>query len=180
MSIYVRNLNEDTLKFNCRLKISNFLPIGLEKIIEDNVPDNNYILGVKYMNGDSQICISGHPKVGETNEEGCERELTEELYLKPRIILASINEVKENSFYCINIKDTFISKLLEDNTREDIKERAVICVYGNEFEIIKYLTKLKIQEETSDFITSIWSAKKRKILSVIRKIRKEKKSCFIY
>jgi len=69
---------------------------------------------------------------------------------------------------------------LEDNTKKDLKERAVICVHGNEFEILKYLTKLKIQLETSDFITSIWSAKKRKILSVIRKIRKEKKSCYIY
>jgi hypothetical protein len=180
MSVYIRELKEDIIKLNQQLKINNFLPEGILEMIEENVPENNYILGVRYTDGDGQICISGHQKEDEDINEGCERELTEELFLKCKSDINYLFNNDINYFYCISIKDTYISKIYNHNKCTDLKNRAVICIHGNEYEILRYMSKLKIQERLNDTINGIWAARKNKVVSTIRKIYSTKKKCFIY
>lgn len=180
MTIYIRELKEDIIKLNQQLKINNFLPSGILKLIEENVPDNNFILGVRYTDGEGQVCISGHQKEGENINEGCERELTEELFLKIKDKNNYLFNNNDNYFYCVPIKDTFISKVTNINKNNDLKNRAVICVHGTETEIIRYLCKLRIQEKLNDTIDGIWAAKKNKIVSVVKKMYGTNRKCTIY
>lgn len=180
MSVYLRDLNRDVLHLNQRLTINNFIPDGLIKVIEENVPDNSFILGVKYETGECQICISGHQKENENIKDGCERELLEELFLKPKEDIRKICRINENNFYCLSLKDSYISKSYQENISKDMKERAVVCVYGNEFEILRYLSKIKTQQMNNDCINGIWAAKKNKVLTIMKKIKKQSGRYYIY
>lgn len=180
MSVYLRELNSDTLKLNQKLKINNFVPDGLMELIESYVPDNHFILGVKYETGECQICISGHQKENENIDQGCARELSEELFLKPKNNLNKFFQMHNNSFYCLPLRDSYISKQYHDNKHKDLKERAVICVYGNEYEILRYLCKIKMQQNNNDFINGIWAARKEKILTIMKKIRSHYGQYYIY
>jgi hypothetical protein len=180
MSVYLRELNSDILRLNQRLRVTNFVPDGLLEIIENNVPENNYVLGVKYQSGECQICISGHIKENECLSEGCQRELMEELFLKPKQDINMVGRNKNNNFFCAPLKDTFICKSYQENNNKDLKERAVICVHGNEFEILRYLSKIKTQEKNNDFIDGIWAGKKNKVVAIIKKIKRNNGRYFIY
>ena len=70
MSIYIKNFKTNSIQIKDSIRVSSFFPEGLQKIIEDLVPERNYVLGVTYNTGDSQICISGHSKENETFLEG--------------------------------------------------------------------------------------------------------------
>jgi len=181
MSVYLRELNDEVIRLNQILKINNFVPNGILELIENNVPDNNYILGVKYETGEAQICMSGHPKEGEDITQGCMRELTEEMFLvsKEGTIKHCISK-GVNHFFCISLKETYINKIITYNKNKDLPERAIICVHGNEFEILRYMSKIKKQEKNKDQINGIWAAKKNKIISTIKKIQYTKKRCKLY
>ena len=84
MSIYLRDFRENSIRIKKRVKVSKFVPKNMKELINNKIPDGNYILGVTYRTGDSQIGISGHPKGFETMEEGASRELLEELCLIPK------------------------------------------------------------------------------------------------
>lgn len=180
MSIYLRELNEDIIKLNQNLTVNNFVPDGLSELILNHVPDDQYILGVKYTSGECQICISGHSKEGETMDEGCSRELTEELILKPKGDLKCLFSVEQNHFYCLSLRDAYLFKFNEYKRGQDNKDRAIICVYGNEIEILRYMSKIRKQEKNKDCINGIWAAKKSKILNVIKIMRYGKKKAYIY
>jgi len=180
MSVYLRELNNDMLKLNQRLRITNFIPEGLIQLIEKNVPDNNFILGVKYETGECQICISGHQKENENIDEGCQRELLEELFLKPKNIVKQNFKINNNTFYNLAIREAYISKSYIENKGNDLKQRAVVCVHGNEFEILRYLCKIKTQDKNNDFISGIWAAKKNKILAIMKKIKSQCGRYYIY
>lgn len=182
MSVYLRELNSDILKLNQKLHINNFIPNGLIELIENNVPDNNFILGVKYETGECQICISGHQKNDENNIQGCRRELLEELFLRSSNNFTIFSKIKNNSFYCLPLKDCYISKSFTDidDKTKDLKERAVICVYGNEFEVLRYLSKIKKQDKNNDNINGIWAARKNKILTLMKKIKNFNGRFYIY
>ena len=180
MAVYVRELKHDVIKFNQRLRISTFIPDGFETLIKNYVPEHNYILGVCYQNGDSQIGISGHPKVNETITQGFDRELLEELCLISKQNTKHTFKVDSNFFYCINIKNCYLGKFPKENKLRDVANRSVICVHGTENDILKYLFKIRKRKRLSDYITCIWASKKNKILEVIEKIKTDKKQWSIY
>ena len=172
MSVLMRRLQEDIIDINCRLKISKFIPYGLEKVIRDNVPEDHFILGVTYEAGDSQICMSGHAKKGESIDEGCSREMSEEVFLEPRYDTKSVSRTKVNYFYCFNIRDLKIKprKVFDDD--DDTSERAIACIHGSEYDIFKYMRKIRSQPYINDTIVGVWAGKKRNVLSTIYSIRK--------
>ena len=181
MSVYLRELNDDIIRLNQNLKVNNFIPDGILDLIENHVPENNYVLGVKYETGECQVCMSGHPKIGESIAEGCLRELCEELFLSSRE--NTINHCHSkgmNHFFSISLKETYINKILVYNRDKDLPERAVICVHGNEFEILRYLSRVKRQEKNKDQINGIWAAKKNKIISLIKRMQHSKRRSRIY
>lgn len=180
MSVYLRELNDDIIRVNQNLTVSNFIPDGLNELILKYVPDDQYILGVKYTSGECQICISGHPKEGENIYQGCSRELTEELILKCKNDPKCLYSVDKNYFFAIPLRDTFIFKFNEYKKGPDDKERAVICVYGSQGDILKYMANIRKQEKNKDCINGIWAAKKSKILNVIKIMRYGKKRAYIY
>ena len=179
MSVIVRDLKEDVIRLNCKLKLSNFLPYYLEDIIKERVPDENYILGVTYCQGDSQICMSGHIKKGETCEEGCIREMSEELFLEPNSErIKDFKEIKVhriNHFFIFKMSDTRIKPRQTFEDIEDTHERAVICVHGSEYDVLRYMKKLRIQPYANDGIVSIWAARKKNILGAIYGVRANRK-----
>ena len=177
MTIYLRNLKENIIRVNIRLKISNFFPGGLISVIKNKVPENNFILGVCYHTGDSQICISGHPKTNETIIEGAVRELREELSLSLLENIDLCNSVDLNTFFTINLKNTFLNSNFSSNSNPDIRNRAVICVHGEEGEVLKYLAHLKDFTTNEDNITSVWASDKHNILKYLES---ENKPRFLY
>jgi hypothetical protein len=181
MTVLSRSLLDDTISLNCKLKLSKFVPYGLENMIKNEVPEGNHIIGVTYKNGDSQICISGHIKEGEKMSDGCVREMSEEIFLRPRNSVVEYGKERNNHFYIFNIKDLQFCcmKAVEDGT--DTRERAVMCVHGKEFDIYNYMKRLKLPGYTNDTIINVWTADKRSILGAIYAIRKNRKGDnFIY
>ena len=166
MSIYIRNLKENVILVNHKVRISSFIPIGMKEVIFERVPENNYILGVCYRIGDSQICMSGHPKIDEDINEGAMRELREELSLVTDS-LETCKKIRENSFYTIDIKNSFIEKNNFLNRKSDKRERAVICVHGEEKEILHYLANVSYNEINEDNISSIWACSREKIINYL-------------
>ena len=167
MTIYIRNLKENIIRINARLKISNFFPKGLLTVLKNYIPQGSYVLGVCYSLGDSQICISGHPKVNENNIEGALRELKEELSLICEKKLEKCFEVNENTFYCLDLDNTILDKNTQINNHLDKKERSIICVYGGEKNILHYLATVKFNDLNEDNITSIWSCEKEKLIDYL-------------
>lgn len=181
MPVYLRELNSDLLRLNQNLNVNTFVPDGILELIEKHVPNNNYILGVKYETGECQVCMSGHPKIGENIQQGCLRELCEELFLSSKEnTIKYCHKKGYNHFFSISLKETYIDKITNYNKSKDLPERAVICVYGNEFEILKYLSRIKLQEKNKDQINGIWAAEKNKVVSLIKKIQNTKRRCRIY
>jgi len=166
MSFIIKNLKSNTIDSREYLKISSFNPRGLRKLIK-MTPDNCYILGVGYIYGDYQICISGHPKRGENLLQGLIREMREELYIKPNNIDGHIFSCDNNFFFKFNINDTVISLIHEDNKEKDTNNRVIVCIYGTELEIIKYMINLGDYNINSDGINSIWACSKEKILKIM-------------
>jgi len=166
MSFIVKNLKSNRIESKNYIRLNNFFPKGLKKIIK-TVPDNNFILGVGYEHGDSQICISGHPKIGEDLGQGLRRELKEELYMVTRENLECIYYNENNYFYKINITETEIDRTYIENNTKDSKERVIICVYGAELNILEYMINLGDYNINNDSINNIWACSKEKILRLI-------------
>lgn len=175
MTIYLRNLKENIIRINIRLKVSNFFPEGITDIIKNKVPENNFILGVCYYNGDSQICISGHPKLNETTQEGAVREIKEELSLSCLENLEVFKTVDINTFFSIDLKNTTLVKSQNQNYNSDKRDRAIVCVHGSEKDVLLYLSKLEQFTLNEDNITSIWASNKKNILKYL-----ENKNKYIY
>lgn len=180
MSVYLRELNSDIIRVNQNLTVNNFIPDGLNELILNYVPDDQYVIGVKYNTGECQICMSGHPKEGENMNEGCCRELAEELILKPKNSIKCLYKVENNNFFCISLRDTVIHYLDEYMKGKDEKERAVICIYGTQSDVLRYMANIKKREKNKDGINGIWAAKKSKILNVIKIMRYGKRNAYIY
>ena len=167
MSIYLRDFKENSIRIKKRANISKFIPKYMKELIVKKIPRKNYILGVTYKTGDSQIGISGHPKGLETMEEGASRELLEELSLvsKHRIRFCYTDHI--NHFCFININDTLISQNTGKNDLNDIRDRAIIFVYGEERDILHYLANVTYDLNNEDNIESIWTTTKENILSYL-------------
>ena len=166
MSFIVKNLKSNLIESKNYLNINNFFPKGLKKIIK-TIPDNGYILGVGYEFGDNQICISGHPKIDESLIEGLKRELKEELYMTTENIIDCLYDNDDNYFYKIDIKNTKINTTYIENNNKDSKKRVIICVYGPELSIVKYMIELGDYNVNNDGINTIWTCSKEKILKLI-------------
>lgn len=165
MSIYFRDFSDNSIKIKESLKISTFIPRGLMNVVKSFVPDKNFILGVCYDTGDSQICISGHPKKFESFEQGMLRELKEELCLEPKVDMMPVLTQGVNTFFCLNVRDASIKMNKNLNTNEDTEPRAVVCVHGTEKDILLYLAKVRFNTLNDDHITSIWATSKENILN---------------
>ena len=175
--ILIREFKYNSIKLKDKIKISKFIPHDLKNLIDLNVPAGNYILGVSYRTGESQICISGHPKENENMDQGACRELCEELSLclKKDCHLPLSYKDKINHFYFLDIKNTDIFHKNNINNYKDIKERAVICVYGDLKNILDYFTKIKYNLNNEDDIESIWSTSKENIMNYL-----DNKKPFLY
>ena len=160
MRIYVKNIKKDKLYIEYGIKLSFFIPDGLEEVIEKAVPDEDFIIGVGYEKGDYQICVSGHPKIDEDEMSGTIREMQEELSLKPINLHFFKNKGKNNFFFC-NINETTMSPIRKNKFTKDIDSRSVICIFGNEKDILKYLSEVFYKIESSDEIDKIWGGFKK-------------------
>lgn len=165
--ILLREFKYNSIKIKDKIRISRFIPSDLKNLIETNVPKNNYILGVTYSTGESQICISGHPKDSESMEEGTCREMCEELCLLPKnnVKLESCYNDSTNYFYFLDIKSTYITTQSLIKKGKDLKNRSVVCVHGSLKDILCYMTKLKYDVNNEDNIDSIWSTSKENIMN---------------
>lgn len=166
MCFYVKDLSSHNVFIRNYIRINNFIPEGLIDLIK-HTPRNSYILGVSYIHGDNQLCISGHPKKNETLFQGFRRELREELYVTTSRKLKPLFRIDKNYFYKFSINSCYNCKSLEENKSEDKEERVVVCVYGSELEIFRYMINLGIKNKNSDGICSIWAGPKNKILRII-------------
>lgn len=166
MSFIVKNLKSNRIESKNYIYLNNFFPKGLKKIIK-TIPDNSYILGVGYEFGDNQICISGHPKLGESLVEGLQRELKEELYITTKENLVFIYNNENNYFYKLDIRKTKIERTYIENNTKDSKNRVIICVYGPELSIFHYMIELGDYNVNNDGINTIWACSKEKILKLI-------------
>ena len=61
------------------------------------------------------------------------------------------------------------------NKLKDIKDRAVICVYGEEKDILYYLANVKYNLSNEDTIESVWATSRENILNYL-----EEKQDFLY
>ena len=164
MQAVVRDLKSDSIYILRGLRISRFRPPGLREIIND-VPDDHFIVGVVYDDGDGQICISGKVKKGETTFDGCTREMREELFMKPKKEDRCLLKKGINNFYRFNVNDLFFSPIkVDDIDGEDTKNRVVICVHGSPIDIKKYLKGIEKQDYVNDDIVSIWASDKKSVL----------------
>tara|TARA_R110002126_G_scaffold6316_2_gene33135 strand:- start:784 stop:1344 length:561 start_codon:yes stop_codon:yes gene_type:complete len=168
MSIYIKNFKTNSIQIKDSIRVSSFFPEGLQKIIEDLVPERNYVLGVTYNTGDSQICISGHSKENETFLEGVCRELEEELCLRTKNTLEPVGKNGMNTFFCINVKDAYLKNNKKVNPLKDNPKRGVVCVFGREKDILLYLAKVRYNPNNDDGIDCIWSTSKENILNYCR------------
>ena len=173
MSIYIKNFKTNNIQIENSIRVSSFFPEGLEKIIEEMVPEKNYILGVTYSTGDSQICISGHSKEKETFMEGVCRELEEELCLRTKNTLVPIETVGMNTFFCLNVRDAYLKQNKNTNPSKDKPKRGVICVFGREKDILLYLAKVRYNPNNDDCISCIWSTSRENILNYCKEGKKE-------
>ena len=168
MSIYSRDFRHNCIRIKNKIKISRFLPDNLGNLIFKNVPEKHYILGVTYKFGDSQICISGHPKENEDIYQGTCRELREELSLVNREKINFCFTDNINHFCFIDINNTLISHSKEKNDLKDIKDRSVICVHGSEKDILHYLANVVYDLDNEDKIDGIWATSKENILNYLK------------
>lgn len=166
MCFYIKDLSSHKIKVDRYMRINSFVPEGLVNLIR-NTPKNSYILGVSYIHGDNQICISGHPKQNETLIQGFKRELREELYITTPRKLRPLFQIENNYFYKFSINSCVLCNAGNENKHEDREERVVVCVYGSELEIFRYMIQLGIKHPNSDGICSIWAGPKNKILRLI-------------
>lgn len=166
MCFYIKDLASHRITTDRYMRINNFVPEGLVSLIR-NTPKNSYILGVSYIHGDNQVCISGHPKQNESLSQGFKRELREELYVTTNRRLRPLFQINNNYFYKFNINTCYICGMGIENKTEDKDERIVACVYGSELDIFRYMVSLGIKCPNSDGICSIWAGPKNKILRII-------------
>lgn len=166
MCFYIKDLSSHKIFTKRYMKINNFVPEGLIDLIK-HTPKHSYILGVSYIHGDNQICISGHPKENETLFQGFKRELREELYINTNRKLKPLFKINNNHFYKFSINSCFPCQTTIENSSLDRNSRVVVCVYGSELEIFRYMVELGIKCENSDGICSIWAGPKNKILKII-------------
>jgi len=165
----MRNLNDQSFTMVKNLHISSFRPPGLRKTIEE-VPDDHFVVGVVYNAGDSQICISGRVKEGESLEEGCIREMREEVFLCPHADYIFKNPLVNgrNHFFIYHIKDLIHSPVRVDDTKTDTKKRVFACIHGKIDDIVTYMKEIKVQEYTNDDIVGIWASDKKSILEYLK------------
>jgi len=173
--IYQKDLKKNKVITNPEnFNISNFIPSGLELLIHSFVPDSHFVLGVSYGGGDSQICISGHPKTNETELEGLSREVLEELSLEVNLEkVKKMGKLERNVFFHISLENTKIRICESKNLEKDNYERCVVCVSGEKEKILEYLEKVSYGKENEDEISGIWCCEKEKILEYLREKRKE-------
>lgn len=159
MFIKNKNLERQKLESKRGLVFSGYQVPEMIPIL-NTLPKENYILGVTYKEGDSQIMISGHLQDGETEYEAAQREMTEELALNVKYKNA-VTLYNENTFV-VDIKDCKISN---DYTfpGKDTKEKVIICVHGEYRDVLNYLKKVNLNENL-DGITDIWMVKVKELL----------------
>jgi|AACY02.10.fsa_nt_gi hypothetical protein len=164
----VKDILSGEIYTTSNLCISSFKPSGLVEIL-GTIPEQHFILGVGYNEGDYQICISGRKKSTEDIIHTFSREMYEELSIVPTKPLVVFSRKTNNHFTKIHIGDTQLLNpdLFEESDKDDTKERGIICVHGSFVEIVSYLTKVKIHPQNSDCITHIWADTAKNILQYI-------------
>ena len=169
-SIYSKDLKNNQIKIKPNLVISSFIPRGILEMVEEKVPKNYYVLGVTYYKGDSQICISGHPKENETILEGLKREVQEELALTFKKKFIEGKKIgNNNTYYHCDISLMKLDPCNTKNTYPDVKERVVVCIYGKEKDILYYLARVKyIDGFNEDKIKEIYAIKKENLVSYLK------------
>lgn len=144
--------------------LSSFRPLGLKELL-DKIPKEHYVIGVGYIEGDYQICISGKRKKNETINKTVYREMLEELSLVPLSEPIIFSKKNKNYFFTINLENTIIR--VNNNkydTGADTSERAIICIHGDRNTILNYISNVNLEENNCDFITHIWADKVKNLI----------------
>ena len=135
-----------------RVKLSSFYPLQIKEMIS-SLPEDVYILGVGYKEGDFQVGITGKVKENESYKEASKRELREETRLHG---LTRYHRIDEN-VYLSDIKDLKIGDSQEDERFDDFKrDHVYICVYGSEEDMLRYLQRIQFKDE-EDGIVFVWA-----------------------
>ena len=153
----VKNILTGIITRPDKLKLSLFKPSGLKQTLQ-NIPKFHYVLGVGYIDGDFQICISGKKKNDENINVTALREMYEELSLISKRTKYPSLRIKANHFFTFDIKDLVLveNRLFPINSI-DTQERAVICVHGDKTNIENYFYNVKLNKHNLDNITHIWA-----------------------
>lgn len=165
----MRSLQDQSFTLVKNLHISSFRPPGLRKIIEE-IPDDHFLIGVVYSAGDSQICISGRIKEGESLEDGCVREMREEVFLRPKDGFVFDNPLinGKNYFFSYHIKDLVLSPVkVDDSEGVDSRRRVFACIHGERDEIVEYMKGIEVQGYTNDEIIGIWASDKKSVMDYL-------------
>lgn len=130
-----------------------------KNFLELCIPENDYILGIKYIN-DAQITVTGKPLINENILDACNRELMEETGLK----IVNFQNIKKNTSrqirnykqiiidtIVVNIKDIkpILSKseiISTDNQIDDMTKRIQVCIHGSVKEFNKLLSDVSYKD----------------------------------
>lgn len=161
----VKNILTGIITKPDKLRFSTFKPSGLKQTLQ-TLPKFHYVLGVGYVDGDFQICISGRKKKSEEINIAALREMYEELSLISRRTKYPSLKVKANHFFKFNINElVLVENRIFPVNDEDSKERAVICVHGDKIDIENYFYNVRLNKQNTDNITHIWADTVDNILS---------------
>lgn len=165
----VKNIINNTVSIQEKLKLSLFKPQGLRRLLE-LVPPNNFVLGVGYEEGDYQICISGRKKIDEKLNKAVVREMSEELALSTSKEYDYNFKHGKNYFYSFKLSDLDIvnTNFVKYNKSCDSRERVIACVHGSQIEIVNYLNEVRLKIDNGDSITHIWADKVSNLLSHVK------------
>lgn len=172
MPIIVKYLTTHILCDRRLILLSKFIPFGLRYFLK-KIPEDHYIIGVGYSQGDFQICMSGRSFLFEDPFATLNRELHEELALelKPEKHPSREEKIGNRVFYDISIdKVRAIPPLEKEESGEHSREGIVGCVHGSESDVVEYLKTVELTSENGDDIHMIWAAPKNIVFNAVEAI----------
>jgi len=155
-SFYVKDIkNPNIIRGTNSINVTGYIPARMTSFLR-SLPQHSYLVGVGYEQYIFQIGVTGKVAHGETIDDGFRRELSEELCLKPKSDIKGGQSISIYSYYSVNIRNTEIVKPEYKEIDDDKGNRVFIGVFGSREDIMCYMSKVKLDSEIGDNITSLW------------------------
>lgn len=134
-----------------------------------DIPDDAFIIGVRYKDGDYQLGLSGNAHIGENGIQTVLRELREEVSLTLKKGEKFIKYEKDRNWTFVNVllQNLYIVEVQEEREGIKSKGKVSIMVYGNYQETLRYLRDVKLNPNNGDSITEVWAIRKSKMMEMI-------------